>query len=317
MQKRRVAVAHVIVAVVLLVIVVLLPVGLVSVVADLHSAKVAHHELTPRNDPEGVHADIYLEVVGLNEWEGTASIRVSAEQSCGRTCPWSDRYVFTSVFGDGNDIASSRPGSEIVELERTAPDVTKVIKLPVFGDPIRYPFDRYRLGLGIEIDRVQPDGSTTTLTRAQAHDYAWITLQSRIPRGTSSAPHAIPLDRVSPRVQPETMVTIQQLTFGRPAYLQILSLLLVLLVAAAACFAVFMRPLDQLVINSGALVLGVWGVRSILLGTSVPGLTEVDIALLIVILFLLVAIAFRTLWLIEADSPIRIIRRNAQPKADG
>src|SRR5207253_11279785 len=69
---------------------------------------------------------------------------------------------------------------------------------------------------------------------------------------------------------------------------------LVLLVSAAAAYAVFMRPLDQLVLNSGALILGVWGVRSILLGSSVPGITAVDLALSVVILFLLVAITWRS-----------------------
>ena len=69
-----------------------------------------------------------------------------------------------------------------------------------------------------------------------------------------------------------------------------------------------MRPLDQLIINSGALVLGVWGIRSILLGSAVPGLTAVDISLSVVILFLLVTITARTLWLLEENSDVRLLR---------
>lgn len=315
-QKGRLAIAHATVSVIVVAIIVLLPFGIISVVNDLRHPDVARHELTPRNDPNGVHADIHLEVVALNEWEGTASIRVSAIQSCGRVCPWSDRYIFTSIFGDAPGASTSRPGSAVVELSRSAPDVSTIIKLPVFGDPIRYPFDHYGMGLGVEIDRVQPDGTTTTLTRAEARDYAWITLESRIPRATASAPVAIPVSGVSDRLPRDSMATIQDLRFGRPPYLEILSLLLVLLVAAAAAFAVLMRPLDQLVINSGALVLGVWGVRSILLGTGVPGLTMIDIALIVVILFLLVAIAFRTLWLLEEDAPVRVLRRGPRTPTD-
>src|SRR5207253_10609574 len=85
------------------------------------------------------------------------------------------------------------------------------------------------------------------------------------------------------------------MAFSRPLYLQALAVLLVLLVTAAAAYAVFLRPLDEIVINSGALVLGVWGIRAILLGTNVPGFTAVDLALSVVILFLLVAITVRAL----------------------
>ncbi len=59
--------------------------------------------------------------------------------------------------------------------------------------------------------------------------------------------------------------------------------------------AVFMRPLDQLLLNVGALVLGVWGIRAILLGTSLTGVTAVDLSLTMVILFLLAAITLRTM----------------------
>jgi hypothetical protein len=71
--------------------------------------------------------------------------------------------------------------------------------------------------------------------------------------------------------------------------------LLVLLIGAAAASAVFVRPLDELVLNTGGLVLGVWGVRSILLPGNPAYLTAVDLTLSVVILFLLGTIAVRAL----------------------
>ena len=64
---------------------------------------------------------------------------------------------------------------------------------------------------------------------------------------------------------PEVLATARQrpylfvdvIRFSRPLYLQVLTICLVLLVAAAAAYAVFLRPLDQLIINAGALILGV------------------------------------------------------------
>jgi hypothetical protein len=91
-------------------------------------------------------------------------------------------------------------------------------------------------------------------------------------------------------------LVLTELTFTRPLYLQILTVLLVLLITAAASYAVFIEPVSQLVVNAGALILGIWGIRTILVGQGTPpGATAVDLSLSIVILFLLVAIAVRML----------------------
>ena len=58
------------------------------------------------------------------------------------------------------------------------------------------------------------------------------------------------------------------LEFERPLYLRIVTVLLVVLIGAASAYAVFLRPLSELIINAGALVLGVWGIRAVLLGTE-------------------------------------------------
>jgi hypothetical protein len=52
--------------------------------------------------------------------------------------------------------------------------------------------------------------------------------------------------------------------FERPRYLRVLAVLLVLLIATAVAYSVLLRPPEDLIVNSGALVLGVWGVRAIL-----------------------------------------------------
>jgi hypothetical protein len=73
----------------------------------------------------------------------------------------------------------------------------------------------------------------------------------------------------------------------------VLAVLLVLLIASAAAYSVFLRPLHDLVLNSGALVLGVWGIRSILTPANLYYLTAIDLALSIVIIFTLGAITVR------------------------
>jgi hypothetical protein len=61
---------------------------------------------------------------------------------------------------------------------------------------------------------------------------------------------------------------LKELTFTRPLWLQILTVLLILLITAAASYAVFIEPVSQLVVNAGALILGIWGTRTILVGSA-------------------------------------------------
>ncbi len=310
--ERRVipTTAYGLTALLLLVIVALLPFALSSVVADLSQKSTPHFVIsTPPTPNQDVHSSIHLTVIGVNEWENTATIRVAVHQSCDRACPWGDRYLIMSLYGDTPGGVQSQPSSEAVTLPAATHDVTSVIKLPLYGDPIRYPFDHYTLALGIVIDRLFPDGSSRTLSPAEAQEYATVTLQARAPRMVMLTPSALDPTSVTTTHPQDDFLTVQALTFARPLYLKVLTVFLVVLVTAAAAYAVFLRPLDQLIINAGALVLGVWGVRSILLGSSMSGMTVVDLALAVVILFLLVTISARTLWLLEEGSRLRLLRR--------
>jgi hypothetical protein len=82
--------------------------------------------------------------------------------------------------------------------------------------------------------------------------------------------------------------------FERPRYVRVMAVLLVVLIAAAAAYSVFLRPLHDLFVNSGALVLGVWGIRGIVVPGNLYYMTAMDLALSTVIIFLLGAITVRT-----------------------
>ena len=306
--KKGSTVAYLIVTLLVLCVVALLPFALTSVAGDVSDQSATLHEISEAAEDQPVLADVHLQIIGINEWEGTASIRVAAHQSCERACPWGDRYLFTSVYGDTTGKDDDRPATEVVTLPATARDVTQVIRLPIFGDPIRYPFDTYRLALGIVVDRLLPDGSTQTLTAEEARRYLTVSLQGRVPRATMSRPMAIDPTTLEHPGNDEPYLTVQAVTFGRPLYMKVLTVLLVLLVSAAAAYAVFLRPLNELIIGSGGLILGVWGIRGILLGTPFPGVTAVDVALTIVILFLLATITVRMAWLLEEQSAVKPIR---------
>ena len=69
------------------------------------------------------------------------------------------------------------------------------------------------------------------------------------------------------------------------------------------------EPVSQLVVNASALILGIWGIRTILVGGALlPGLSAIDLSLSIVILFLLVAIAVRMLRVLWERGELQVPR---------
>ena len=78
-----------------------------------------------------------------------------------------------------------------------------------------------------------------------------------------------------------------------PVYLRIVTFLLVILISASAIFALGLRTLHELVLGIGGIILGIWGVRSVVVQTEPPDVTLIDVMLAFVILVLLLALSIR------------------------
>ncbi len=287
---------YVFVGLMMLGIIIALPFAVSSVIDDVVTQGNTRYAFgTPETTNATTHSTVEVDLVGLNEWDGTVTLRISGHHSCTDGCTYSDRFFFASLL-QGDQKADVVPSSDTVTFPPTVRELTQTIRLPIFGEAIRYPYDRYTLGLGIIMEHVYPDGREVFLSPAEADSQLLFSVRARIPRIAMAKPVVIEPAVVKNPDNLAPYVYLYRMDFTRPGYLQILAVLLVVLVTAAAAYAVFMRPLDQLVINAGALVLGVWGIRAILLGTAVPGITMVDLALSFVILFLLIGMSLRALY---------------------
>jgi hypothetical protein len=187
------------------------------------------------------------------------------------------------------------PPSESISLPPNSREVNARFQLPIDGEIQNYPFDRYSLKLAVAVQRTAPDGSVASLTPDQARGHLIMTIQQHLTRTVMPQPKPIDPSTVQPNVGDARYLYVNTMTLSRPAYLKILVVLVVLLIAAAAFYAVMLRPFDQLIMNAGALVLGVWAIRSLLLGSFPPDATIVDLVLMATIFAALVVITFRAL----------------------
>jgi hypothetical protein len=308
-RRLRYRIAFFLTALVALSVLVTLPFSVKSVVDDILGPVTGRVVKLTRDRPDKAHPNhtkLHLAFVAIDETQLLANIRVSGHHSC-IACDWSDRVLFVSVTQDDLD-ADGMPPSVSVTLSQSNAEISEVIQLPVRGHPIHYPFDSYRLVVGVMLQRLRGDNQPQTLSAADARGHLFLSLQELLPRQAMTGPFL--LDRASIRAadDPFEYVEAFEVRFERPRYLRVLAVMLVLLIASAAAYSVFLRPLHDLVLNSGALVLGVWGIRSILTPANLYYMTAVDRALSIVIIFTLGAITVRALMYIHVEAGIGLFR---------
>jgi hypothetical protein len=279
---------------------VMLPIAVASVIVEFvlppEAEVVFLTEPPPPRRPAGEHVNaayLNIAVVAIDEARGRATLLVSGHRSCGATCE-PMRIVLFSL----SDIVGQRvglPPSASITIAPSADQVSESIELPVRGQPSQYPVDRYNLVLGVVVETVDADGTAKPVHPEDRDVRAYLSLQSQVQRLVALPPKVIDPVTVHSGTDPYAYLYVRALEFRRPAYLPVLAVLLVTFIAAAAVYSARTQPVNQLLLGVGSLVLGVWGIRSILVPGSPPYITAVDLALSLVILILLGGIIGRGL----------------------
>jgi len=271
--------------------IVLIPVGVVSVIHILNQPATGHTYRVMRTDTLGGEwTELNIAAASLSESDQTVTFRVSGFHRCPAACTPEQVELF-SVRADPNR-ALGAPPSTVIQLPATSGEVDQQVTLPVEGRLIDYPFDRYHLLLGVAFARVAKDGEPAPLTPRSASSALAYSLGDDIPRVNMSQPaSALPQTFDSSGVHYDSVVAV---TLSRPAYLKILNVDLTLLIIVSAIYGVVFRPFTQIIPTVGGIVLGVWGVRSLLVGSYPPDSTGIDLILETAIFVVLVVVGIRS-----------------------
>jgi len=269
--------------------VVLLPFAIVSLAGALRHPTNRAFDLGSTARLHGEWTKLNVAAVAIDESNGLLTLRVTGFHDCPSRCPTDEIVKLYSVHADPSGALGSPPSTSI-RLPADSSEVDQEVTLPVTGELVDYPFDHYQLLLGVSLTRVARHGSTA-LTPSTARSALAFGVDDAIPRLSLATPHRLSPARYD--APGATYDSVTTLNFYRPAYLRILTVLLTLLIVLAAAYGVLFRPFTQIIPTVGGLVLGVWGVRSLLVGSYPPDSTGVDLVLEAAILLLLVAVAVR------------------------
>ncbi len=298
-SRRRYLAAFGVTVAVVIIVLALLPTALVSMYHELRGQVVDHvYDLFSGTEVDVDRtfapdtAFVNLTVTNLDEASRTATLTVSGPRVCEAVCP----PTTGTFFSLGNDAAQRRglPPSAIVNVPGESGTYTFTVELPVRGTPQLYPFDSYILLLGLVISVTHPDSREEVITSPErVRERVSLTLEDQVVRLNMFPP--VPVDPVSVRSpsDPVDFLLVDRLEWQRPRYLRILTVLLVILISASGIFALGLRSLHELVLGIGGIILGIWGVRSVVVQSELPDVTLIDVILGFVILVLLLALSLR------------------------
>jgi hypothetical protein len=287
------------VVVLVLAVMILLPIAFGSMTVQLTDRQERNfydfpsgQRITPDSTPTAAGAESHFNIaaIDLDEAEGNITLAISGHRVCPTECPTIDFTLFS--LDDNADVRRALPPSTPFSLGPHDLIFTKTVQLPVRGQPSQYPFDDYILWLGLS-GAAREDGTTTPLTPELLQSRAVITTQNQLRDFTMTDPLPIDPARVKSVTDPFDFLGVQELHFSRPVHLEILTTLLIILISVSAIMAVAVRDMSDLIIGIGSLILGIWGVRSVLVPTPLPVVTSVDLSLSVIILFVLLGLLVR------------------------
>jgi hypothetical protein len=163
--------------------------------------------------------------------------------------------------------------------------------------------------LGLVFSVTLPNGREEVVNAPDlARERVSLTLEDQVVRLNMIPP--TPVDPASVRSpnDPVDFLLVDQLQWERPIYLRIVTFLLVILISASAVFALGLRTLHELVLGIGGIILGIWGVRSVVVQTELPDVTLIDLILAFVILVLLLALSVRAARYFFVQSGLKVRR---------
>ncbi len=261
-----------------------------------HSLDEKHLPFTPEGlVAESAFTKLHVDVVAIDEPNRLATLRVSGFHTCKeekKCAAYKERVIFFEV--DEDDTRSeTAPPSAIVEIPSSSEEISKRITLPIKGSFLTYPFDKYKLGIGVALQREFADKTVHELTPAETAGKLLMTIQEQVPRVEMTEFKLVDPVTVKPMKSTFDYAYAGEMSFSRTPHIVIVVSLVSVLSLAVVVFTVITRPFDTLVLNVGATIFGIWGIRSLTLGGYPPDITILDFVLTIAVIFMLLVLTFR------------------------
>src|SRR5579872_66913 len=237
-----------------------------------------------------------IRLTAIDESAQTVTLALTGDRRCDADCGAGQVLQVFSVRANPQGADGAPPSTDVAVP--TDGEFDSSVTLPVSGGLGAYPFDHYRLLLGLGLAEKTADGQTVSLSPRAARSQLDVSLDEKLPRLDLATPKDL---SSHPRFVGAQMAVLATVDLSRPFYLQALTVFIIVFIAIAGVYSVLTRAFKEVIATVGVVVLGVWGVRTLLVGGYPPDSTAVDLILTLLILLLLVVLALRGLALMWAQ----------------
>ena len=235
---------------------------------------------------------VNVRLVAIDETAPDVTLAVTGDRRCASTCGQGEVLQFFSLRSDPRGSDGSPPSKDI-EIPASGEFDDSVV-LPVSGDLGAYPFDSYRLLLGLGLATQSAGGRIVPVSAPTARRQLDVSLDEQLARIDLATPRDVTSHY---RFVGAQIALAVKIGLTRPLYLQTLTILIVMFMAVAGVYSVATRAFKEVIGTVGVVVLGVWGVRTLLVGNYPPDSTAVDLVLSFLILMILIVVMVRGLLL--------------------
>lgn len=276
--------------------VLVLPFAIASMAGSLRHpvAADAFHVAVPAQGQPATTA-VNLRLVAIDESQQKATFAVTGDRACAASCGGGEVVQLFSLRSDPKGSDGAPPSQDVDVPPNGEFDTT--VDLPVTGSLGSYPFDRYHVLLGLAVEEKAADGSTVPVAAGAARRQLDVSIDEQLSRIDMAVPRDVTQHY---RFTGNQVALATAVDLSRPLYLQALTVLIIVFIAIAGVYSVVTRVFKEVIGTVGVVVLGVWGVRTLLVGGYPPDSTAVDLLLIFLILVLLMILMVRGLLLMWA-----------------
>jgi len=246
-----------------------------------------------------------ITILSVNDDVGSLTLAVSGNRTCeAGKCP--ELAVLLIAYNSDVILRRGLPPSASVKIAENDVAFSDEVTLPGVGWPSKYPFDHYRLRLGVAVSQVV-NGTVRYLSTDEAKTGSYGTIQNATRDFDMGRPVEVPVQKVITASDSFSPTGVVDIVLQRPAYLQVLAIALVTLITISTMLSLMSRSVGDALVGIGSMVMGVWGIRTVLVPSGLGVVTAVDISLSLVIMLLLFGLTVRTAQHLRRRSDIKLV----------
>jgi len=279
-----------------LIIIGLLPLAVQSIIKDIKGVASEQQFFTKDLNDHGQHfTDIEISLKEVDEMTQVATIEISGERSCVAPCgAFKDKMTFYGINDQTKNQRSHSKSASITIPDDNVP-ISSEIKLPFTGRLFVYPFDKYTFGIGINIERTYTGKPATLLKPNDIAESFEISFSESVSRMELKGFNKVDGAAYKPRNVAEPYLLAGIATFERPMHLKIIVTMVVLMIVLVSVYTMATRPFNELILDVGAIILGIFGARELVIKDFPSDTTFVDTLFGLIVLYNLVVVVFRSI----------------------